>query len=92
MTTSGKSPFPGTIGKTIADSKPWWPDQAKAPRAAPNILVVLFDDVGLDRGSPVSHYAAPFPFTGTLRKVTVTMDGDQALDGAGIGNAAMARE
>jgi arylsulfatase A-like enzyme len=31
-------------------------------------------DIGLDRGSPVSHYAAPFEFTGLLRKVTVKLD------------------
>ena len=49
-------------------------------------------DIGRDRGSPVSHYAAPFAFTGTLRRVTVTMDGDQALDGEGIGRAEMARQ
>ncbi len=49
-------------------------------------------DVGRDRGSPVSDYAAPFPFTGTLHRVTVTMDGDQSLDGDGIGRAEMARQ
>ena len=38
--------FGGTIGKTIKDSTPWWPPASKAPPAAPNILVVLFDDVG----------------------------------------------
>ena len=37
-------------------------------------------DIGRDRGSPVSHYEAPFTFTGKLRKVTVTLDDDQALD------------
>ena len=38
--------FKGTIGRTLTDSVPWWP-QAQ-PRAAgmPNVLVVLFDDVG----------------------------------------------
>ena len=40
-------------------------------------------DIGRDRGSPVSHYAAPFEFTGKLIKVTVTMDDDQMLDGDG---------
>ena len=49
-------------------------------------------DIGRDRGSPVSHYAAPFEFTGKLIKVTVTMDDDQALDGEGVGHAQMARE
>jgi arylsulfatase A-like enzyme len=49
-------------------------------------------DIGRDRGSPVSHYAAPFEFTGKLVKVTVTMDDDQLLDGDGVGRAQMARD
>ena len=49
-------------------------------------------DIGRDRGSPVGPYAAPFEFTGTLRKVTVVMDEDQVLDGAAIGAAEMARQ
>ena len=49
-------------------------------------------DIGLDRGSPVADYAAPFSFTGLLKKVTVTMDDDQDLDGQGVGDAEMARQ
>jgi arylsulfatase len=49
-------------------------------------------DVGRDRGSPVSHYEAPFAFTGKLIKVIVTMDDDQALDGDGVSRAQLARE
>ena len=49
-------------------------------------------DIGRDRGSPVSHYDAPFAFTGKLVKVTVAMDADQNLDGDGVGRAQMARE
>ena len=49
-------------------------------------------DIGHDRGSPVSRYAAPFRFTGELIKVIVTMDDDQTLDGDGVGRAVMARE
>jgi arylsulfatase len=49
-------------------------------------------DIGRDRGSPVSHYAAPFAFNGELIRVEVTMDDDQALDGDSIGQAQMARE
>jgi arylsulfatase A-like enzyme len=49
-------------------------------------------DIGRDRGSPVADYAAPFEFTGGLRKVTVTMDADQELDGEAIGEAEMARQ
>jgi arylsulfatase len=48
-------------------------------------------DIGRDRGSPVSHYAAPFEFTGTLVKVAVTMDADQTVGGDAIGEA-MARD
>jgi len=49
-------------------------------------------DIGLDRGSPVADYAAPFAFTGTLRKVTVSMEDDQTLDGEAVGEAEMARQ
>jgi arylsulfatase len=49
-------------------------------------------DIGRDRGSPVSHYEAPFTFTGKLRKVTVMLDDDQALDGPSAASAALARE
>jgi hypothetical protein len=49
-------------------------------------------DIGRDRSSPVSHYDAPFAFTGRLRKVTVLLDDDQALDSASAASAALARE
>jgi len=49
-------------------------------------------DIGRDRSSPVSHYAAPFEFTGRLLRVTVVMHDDQKLDGGGIGAAEMARQ
>ncbi|MBN9499765.1 MAG: arylsulfatase [Alphaproteobacteria bacterium] len=49
-------------------------------------------DIGRDRGSPVSHYAAPFEFTGNLLRVRVTMDIEQHLDGDGVGEAEMARQ
>jgi len=49
-------------------------------------------DIGLDRGSPVADYPAPFAFTGDLRKVTVSMDDDQELDGEAVGEAEMARQ
>jgi arylsulfatase len=49
-------------------------------------------DIGRDRGSPVSHYEAPFAFTGKLRKVTMLMDDDQALDAEAAADAVLARE
>ncbi len=49
-------------------------------------------DIGRDRGSPVSHYEAPFEFEGRLSRVTITMHDDQKLDGEAVGNAEMARQ
>src|SRR5258708_21130218 len=46
MSAGSSTPFGGTIHKAIAGSKAWWPQAAKPPHGAPNILVVLFDDVG----------------------------------------------
>ncbi|HEY4985948.1 MAG TPA: sulfatase-like hydrolase/transferase, partial [Bradyrhizobium sp.] len=49
-------------------------------------------DIGRDRGSPVSHYDAPFEFTGKLSRVSVVMHDDQKLDGEAVGSAEMARQ
>jgi arylsulfatase A-like enzyme len=38
--------FEGTIGRTVADSEPWWPAPAHPGDDAPNVIVVLFDDLG----------------------------------------------
>lgn len=49
-------------------------------------------DIGRDRASPVSHYAAPFEFSGRLYRVTVTLAPQQPLDGEALGRAEMARQ
>jgi arylsulfatase A-like enzyme len=50
--------FRGDVRATVRDSTPWWPSRIKAPPGAPNVLVVLFDDVGFSDfgcyGSPIS--------------------------------------
>ena len=38
--------FPGRIGRTLGESTPHWPAATRPPKGSPNILVVLFDDVG----------------------------------------------
>ena len=38
--------FQGVAGRTLEDSTPWWPDLPSAPEGAPNVVVVLLDDVG----------------------------------------------
>ena len=49
-------------------------------------------DIGLDRGSAVSHYPAPFAFTGWLHRVAVTLDPLLPLDGEALGRAELARQ
>lgn len=36
----------GSIGKTFADSRPYWKPKAKAPNGAPNVVIILMDDLG----------------------------------------------
>lgn len=43
--------FKGKIGKTVADSKEYWPEPVKAPKKAPNVLVWLIDDMGYGHSS-----------------------------------------
>ena len=38
--------FQGTIGRTVAESTPWWPQEPRPAQGAPNVVVVIFDDVG----------------------------------------------
>ena len=38
--------FGGVIGDTFAESTPWWPEPARAPEGAPNVVVIVLDDVG----------------------------------------------
>ncbi|HUY42240.1 MAG TPA: arylsulfatase [Acidimicrobiales bacterium] len=42
----GYEPFEGTIGRTLADSTPWWPTPPHPRDGAPNIIVILIDDLG----------------------------------------------
>lgn len=44
---SGSYPgFGGRVGRTFAGSEGWWPPRAEPPAGAPNIVVVLVDDLG----------------------------------------------
>jgi arylsulfatase A-like enzyme len=39
-------PYQGVVGKTLADSKEWWPEPVKTPKGAPNVIWIILDDVG----------------------------------------------
>jgi len=38
--------FEGVIGRDYRDSTPWWPPEPAPPDGAPNVLVLVLDDVG----------------------------------------------
>ena len=38
--------YKGTLGKTVGETRQWWPEPKKAPQGAPNVVWILLDDVG----------------------------------------------
>ncbi len=52
--------FGGSIGRTYRDSRPWWPEPAAVPAGAPNVVLIVLDDVGFaDLGCYGSEIATP---------------------------------
>lgn len=49
--------FGGRVGRTAAESQPWWPQVGDRGRRSPNVLQIVFDDTGWSDfgcfGSPV---------------------------------------
>lgn len=45
-TTRAYRGFEGRVGRTLAGSRPWWPPRPQAAATAPNVVVVLVDDMG----------------------------------------------
>src|SRR5215813_10958401 len=45
------APFNGKIGRTVKDSAPDFPKGLEAPAGAPNVLLILTDDVGFGASS-----------------------------------------
>ncbi len=42
----GLRPFHGRIARIFAQSEPWWPLRPKPPAGAPNVVIILLDDMG----------------------------------------------
>ena len=42
----GYEHFPGRIGRTVRESQRAWPRERRAPESAPNIVLILVDDMG----------------------------------------------
>jgi len=53
-----EAPFKGKIGRTTKEATPDFPKEVQAPKGAPNILLVLTDDVGFGATSP---FGGPIP-------------------------------
>ena len=52
--------FHSTIGRTLRDSTPWWPPRREPPANAPDIVVILLDDLGFsDFGCFGAEIATP---------------------------------
>ncbi len=52
------APFMGTIGLRASDSAKGFPAEAKAPDGAPNVLLIITDDVGF---GATSTFGGPIP-------------------------------
>ena len=63
--------FGGRIGRTVSESEPWWPPLAVPPAGAPNVVMVVLDDVGYAQvgcyGSDISTPAIDGLAAGGLR-------------------------
>jgi arylsulfatase A-like enzyme len=57
--------FKGVVGRTIKDSKPAFPEPARAPKDAPNVLLIMTDDTAFGQAST---FGGPIP-TPTLERL-----------------------
>ena len=65
-----QSPFTGVINKIAKDSKPDFPKAVQPPSGAPNVLLILTDDVG---------FGASSTFGGPIQTPTFQQEADNGL-------------
>lgn len=58
--------FQGTIGRTFSESRGWWPERPRAPEGAPNVVVIVLDDVGYAQLGPYGSDIATPTFDGLV--------------------------
>ncbi len=58
-------PFHGKIGKTYKESEMEWPALPKPPKGAPNVILIMLDDVGFGMTSTFGG-SIPTPYLDTL--------------------------
>ncbi len=62
--------FEGVIGLNALESKPYWPPRIVPPQDAPNIILIMTDDVG---------FAAPSTFGGVIPTPTLDLIASEGL-------------
>ncbi|MBI3837923.1 MAG: arylsulfatase [Planctomycetia bacterium] len=62
---AGDPDFKGTLGRTIKEAKPSFPEPIRAPKGAPNIVLIMTDDTGFGHSST---FGGPIP-TPTLDRL-----------------------
>jgi hypothetical protein len=70
-------PFGGVIGRKASESKPNFPKAVTAPKGAPNILLILTDDVGFGASST---FGGPIPTPSLDRSSAFAMNGPAPLE------------
>jgi arylsulfatase A-like enzyme len=63
--TNDPERFGGVVGRTVAESTPWWPSPVRPPAGSPNVVLVVLDDMGF---SDIGPYGSEIP-TPTLDRL-----------------------
>jgi arylsulfatase A-like enzyme len=61
-------PYQGQVGRTLAESKEWWPEPVRPPAGSPNVVWILLDDVGFGASSAFGGVIATPNFEALARE------------------------